>query len=457
MYILNLNNKIILEVIGLTKTYLSTVALDDVSIAFEERKLTSIYGPNGAGKSTLIKIICGEEKADKGSILLNEKKVDFKMYKEALKSGISYVPQDFGLLNNLTVLENIAITNNQLNPKFIFSKNKLTTYIEKTKNQALPFPDINGLVEELSTYEKQLLATHKALFFNSQIIIFDESTTNINREGLNRFKKIVAKLKNQGKTIIFISHKLDEVFDISDNLIIFKDGKIVKKGVIDKISKKDVIKLFVSKKQNITTPTTFVKDRVFCNVDFNIEGVSNIKITIAKGEVISLETHNTTLNHKIGYRLFYKLKHIKGLNVGIIPASREDEAIFSNLSIRDNLLINVINLPGFMDKQKQDDLINKIAKDLNLVFRDWNQNINELSGGNKQKVVFGRWILSKFDILIMIEPTSGIDIETKEFIHNKIVELKNEGKSFLLITSDEGEQEALQTRKITINQKAVKI
>ena len=187
----------------------------------------------------------------------------------------------------------------------------------------------------------------------------------------------------------------------------------------------------------------------------NIEGVSEFNIKIVKGEVISLETYNTTLNQKIGYKLFDKFKQIKDLNVGIIPASREDEAIFANLSIRDNLLINVINLPKFWNKRKQDDSINKSAKELNLVFRNWNQNINELSGGNKQKIVFGRWILSKFDILILIEPTSGIDIETKEIIHNKILELKNEGKSFVLITSDEREQEELQTRKITINQKAI--
>ena len=167
------NNKIILKVHRVTKTYLSTIALDDVSVSFEEGKVTSIYGPNGAGKSTLIKIICGEEKADNGSIFLNDKKINFKTYKEALKNGISYLPQDFGLLNNLTVLENIAIAHNQLNPNFIFSKNELTKYIEKTKSKILPFPDINKIVKKLSAYEKQLLGIHKALFFNTDIIIFD--------------------------------------------------------------------------------------------------------------------------------------------------------------------------------------------------------------------------------------------------------------------------------------------
>jgi ribose transport system ATP-binding protein len=452
---LDSNNKIILKVHRVTKTYLSTIALDDVSVSFEEGKVTSIYGPNGAGKSTLIKIICGEEKADNGSIFLNDKKINFKTYKEALKNGISYLPQDFGLLNNLTVLENIAIAHNQLNPNFIFSKNELTKYIEKTKSKILPFPDINKIVKKLSAYEKQLLGIHKALFFNSDIIIFDESTTNLTKNGFKKFKEVVEELKKQRETVIFISHKLDEVFELSDNLLIIKEGKIVKKDIIAKINKKEVIDLFLSKKQNITTSTTLVNDSVLCIVNLDIDDISNFSITIAKGEVITLETNNTTLNQKLGYILFDKLKHFNNLNVGIIPASREDESIFTNLSIRDNLLIDVIQMPEFRDKQKQKDSINKIAKDLNLVFRDWKQSINELSGGNKQKIVFGKWILSNFDILILIEPTSGVDIETKGVIHNKIIELKNEGKSFVLITSDEGEQEVLQTRKITLNQKPV--
>lgn len=438
-----------------TKTYSSTIALDDVSISFKKGKVTSIYGPNGSGKSTLIKIICGEEKADNGSIFLNDIKVDFKTYQEALKNGISYLPQDFSLLYNLTVLENIAITYNQLNPKFIFSKNELTKYIERTKSKILPFPDINKIVEELSSYEKQLLSIHKVLFLNSEIIIFDESTTNLTKDGFKKFKKVIEKLIKQGETVIFISHKLEEVFDISDNLIVLQDGKIIKTSIINKTSKEEVIELFLSKKQNITTIKTSDKSRVLCNVNLYIEDIPEFSITIAKGEVISLETNNTILNQKLGYRLFNKLKHFKELNIGIIPASREDEAIFANLSIRDNLLINVINLPEYRNKQKQDDLINEIAKELNLVYRNWNQNINELSGGNKQKIVFGRWILSNFDILILIEPTSGIDIETKEIIHTKILDLKNKGKSFVLITSDKGEQEQLQTRKITIDQKAM--
>lgn len=451
-----MSNKNIIKIKNITKTYSSTVALDNVSVTFEKEKVTSIYGPNGAGKSTLIKIICGEEKADKGSIFLNNTKVEFKTYKEALIKGISYLPQDLGLLNNLTVLENIAVAQNQLNSVFVYSKKEIIKYIENTKSKILPFPDENKLVEKLTVYEKQLLAIHKALFYKSEIIIFDESTTNITKDEFKNFIQIIENLKKQGKTIIFISHKLDEVFSISDNLIILKEGKCIKSENIENINKKDVIELFLSQRQEIAESKIFAKsERMLCNVNINIEGIPKFSIEIAQGEVISLETNNTVLNLNLGYILFYKLKQYQNIKVGIIPSSREEEAIFPNLNIKDNLLINVINLSEFRDKKNQDKLINKIAKELNLIFRNWYQNINELSGGNKQKVVFGRWILSDFDILILIEPTSGIDIETKEIIHNKILQLKNEGKSFILITSDEGEQEVLQTREILINQKAV--
>jgi len=447
---------IVLKLDSITKKYTSVTALDNVSITFSRGSVTSIYGPNGAGKSTLVKIICGEEKSDLGKIELRGNIVNFSNYPEALKAGVSYVPQDFGLLRNLSVSENIALANNQLNSKFKYSTSELENYISINKQIQFPLPELEAKIEDLSTYEQQIVAIHKTLSLNSDIIILDESTTNLNKQNFDDFKNVIDQLKVSGKTVIFISHKLDEVFEISDKIVILKEGVVLKECSVDKLSKNEVIQLFISKELS-EKRISHEKRELLCELEIESNNLSRIQLSIGKGEVITIESDNTPLNQKIGYEIFDVLSNRIGLTVGIIPASRDEEALFSNLSLRDNLLINVRNKEDYQDKRLLEIRINRIAKDLRLKFGCWDQNINELSGGNKQKVIFGRWILNDFDLLILIEPTSGVDIETKEIIHRRIIDLKEKGKSFILISSDEGEQEMLQSRKIIVNQNTDRI
>jgi len=449
---LNFDQNIVLTLNSITKNYAAATALSDVSVSFEKGQVTSIYGPNGAGKSTLVKIICGEEKPDFGTVSYKGHHVNFQNYKEALKSGISYVPQDFGLLNNLTALENVAIALNQLGSDIIYSIRNVENFIADRKQDGLPFPEFNTKVEDLSAYDQQLLATQKALIFSSDLLIFDESTTNINKLGFQEFRKVIKQLKDDGKAIIFISHKLDEVFSISDDVVILKEGKIIKKCKIDKISKDDIIKLFVTNVRPVNKHPWFEED-LLCRIEIENEDLDDIQLSISKGEIITFDTGDTSLNQELGYRFFDFLNKQKSLKVGIIPALRDEEAIFENLSVRDNLIINMIGKSKFRGKRKKETELNTIAEKLKLKFGDWNQSVNELSGGNKQKIVFGRWMLADFNLMILIEPTSGIDIQTKGIIHNTILDLKDDGKSFILLTSDEGEQKMLQTRKISLDQK----
>lgn len=436
---------------NISKKYSSTVALDDVSISFQKAKVTSIYGPNGAGKSTLVKIICGEVNSDYGTIEFKEKVANFSNYKEALRAGISYVPQDFGLLRNLTTLENIAVAQNQIDQNYFFSKKKVENFITTNRKKNLSFPKLDIVVENLSAYEQQLVAIHKALFVNSELLIFDESTTNINPKEFQEFRKVVNQLKEENKTIVFISHKLDEVLEISDVIIIIKDGKIVKECANNQIAKEDIIKYFITSDISNEQKTELNVGEFLCELSIHEENLPDLQISINKGEIISINTRDTALNQLIGYKIFESLNKRRIINVGIIPASREDEAIFPNLTVLQNLLINAYKQTRDKSKDVMKKEIQQLVVELSLKYGNWDQNINELSGGNKQKIIFGRWILGDFDLLVLIEPTSGIDIETKGILNKKICELKNDGKSFILISTDEGEHKMLMTREISLN------
>jgi ribose transport system ATP-binding protein len=212
---LAVDSKIALEVKNISKRYNSLKALDNVCMTFDKGKVTSIYGPNGAGKSTLVKIICGVENRDSGIVLLNNCEVSFKRYKDAVAKKITYVPQDLGLVSNLTGLENLAFTLKNKRGSFLYKKHAIIDFLSLKKELLFPFRDNELEVKDLSEYQKQVLVINKAILANSEVLIFDESTTNFNDFDFELFKKIVGKLKELGKTIIFISHKIKEVYSIS--------------------------------------------------------------------------------------------------------------------------------------------------------------------------------------------------------------------------------------------------
>ena len=410
-----------LELNGLSKSYGTTLALDNVSVKFKKGYVTSIYGPNGAGKSTLVKIICGEEKADEGKILYQGVNTEFKNYSQALKAGISYVPQDFGLLKNLTGFENIGIIKNLINSKILYYEAEVRKLINSIRHN-LPLPKLTTKVESMSAYDQQLLAIYKALLFESEIIIFDESTTSINKEDFNKLNKVIQNLKEYGKAIIFISHRLDEVMNISDEVIILKDGKLIKKHPISEVSKDEIIRHFISEGvPTINKNGPEISSDPLCGFKIWNELIEATHISVAKGEIVALDTGDTSINQDIGYSVYEQLSKKYNLKVGIIPALRDDDAIFENLSIKDNLTLNVLQRDKYKSKTELSHAIDNVASQLKLKYQSWDQNINELSGGNKQKVIFGRWILADFDLLILIEPTAGIDLETKDIIHKSIL------------------------------------
>lgn len=436
------------EIQNLTKKYGDFLALDNVSLKISQGNITSIYGPNGAGKSTLVKILCGAEKFYEGRIIYRNKLVNFSNNIESLKEGISYIPQNFGLLHNLTGWENIAIVKNQLHPKIWYNskKNKMDLDLVDLN---IDSKILNIKVADLTNYEKQLVAILKALSFESHTYIFDECTTNLNSRDFNRFSKILLNLKEKGKTIIFISHKIDEVLEISDNIVILKNGQLISHVNRNLISKEDIIHDFVP--SNIETKRSENIPNKKVNYHISLKDCFDLDFQLVPGQITVIETNDTARNQSIGYEIYRRLLKHSSITTAIIPGARDTEAIFPNLSVRENLLLNAFQPKHrFLISKSSDTSIAKITNKLDIKYENLKQKITELSGGNQQKIAFARWMIADFDIMVLIEPTSGIDLKAKEIIHNTILEMVADGKSFILVSSDEGEKLKLSCNNIRV-------
>lgn len=445
---------ILFELQGVTKTYGNTVALDNISLQIKAGQITSIYGPNGAGKSTLVKILCGVENVSNGKVFLNGTELSFNGYSDALKSGVSYMPQDFGLIPNLTGWENLKVPQNQLKNLFWYDVETSTLNnkgIEKSIDLNLSF--FSNKVLDLTNYQKQTLAIYKAVSFESRVYIFDESTTNLNSKDFRKFANLLKDLKNRGISILFISHKIDEVFEVSDDIIFLRNGKLISQKDKGDADKKEIINLFLSKDKVPIQQSTDFSNFPPYHIDCKIKDGFELEFELPCGETITVETGDTSLDQQIGYIIYDCLNQNTSHKVGIIPGNRIAEGIFSNLSIKDNLIVNARQHgKKVIIENKEIEVLNHIAERLELKYNNWDQSINDLSGGNQQKIVFGRWMIADFDILILIEPTSGIDLKSKEIIHSTILEMASSGKSFILITSDQGEKLKLNAKNIGVTE-----
>jgi len=440
------------DIRNLTKKYGQVKALNNVSLKVLKGKITSIYGPNGAGKSTLLKILCGEVKNYFGTVFFRNNMIEFSSNIDALKAGISYVPQDFGLIPNLTGRENISVSVNQLKKKVWYWSDNIDLFTERID---LKFDRkiLDEKISNLTSYEKQLVAIYKALSFNSNIYIFDECTTNFNQIDFKSFSDILFELKAKGKTVIFISHKIDEVFKVADDIVVLKEGRLVSHLDKDSISKDDMIYGFISETPNSKNNKNRKYKKSSYHIHFKNRRSFDVNFELKTGEVVAIETNSTADNHSIGYEIFDWLTKHSSIVSGIIPGSRDTEGIFPNLSVKGNLLMNAHqHQNSILITDKIQKSIKRVVAKLDLRYEDWEQNISELSGGNQQKVVFARWMIADFDIMVLIEPTSGIDLKSKEIIHDTILEMVRDGKSFILITSDEGEKIKLKSKTIELPQ-----
>jgi ABC-type sugar transport system ATPase subunit len=451
---------VLLEAVKITKRFPGVLALDEVDLTIDEGQIHCIVGENGAGKSTLVKVFEGIYNAE-GNLFINGKEMDLKHPK--LISDVSFVPQELNLFINLSVAENLFVP--FANSRVLFSKRKyekLTNeYIEKFKMKVRP----NDTVKYISTADQQLLQIARALSNEAKIIIMDEPTSSLTRDRIDILFSIIKLLKEQGKSIIFITHKLDEVFELGDVVSILRNGKMVGNAKIGEIDPGWVIKRMTGKEINLSRiyrPTKPFGKKILEVKNLNGINFKDISFDLREGEILGFAGLVGAGKSEIMQTIFGYLSAFSGdinavgkkwklqnpsfsVDNGLIylPEERKTHGILPNLNVRENIgvmLPKLISNFGIVSRRKDKKVASKIIKDYRIETSSSETKIIFLSGGNQQKVILGRAMEASPKILLLDEPTRGIDIGSKEEIYSLMKRIAEEHRVGILFISSELEE-----------------
>ena len=469
------------ELDGITKRFMHVLANDKVSLQIRKGSIHAIVGENGAGKTTIMEILYGFYQADEGSIRLFGKPVEIKSPHDAIKNQIGMVHQHFMLIPPLTVAENIVLGIEPVDQWGRLDLQKAITDVEQIAHEYGLFVDPRAKVETLSVGQEQRVEILKTLYRGAEILILDEPTAVLTPLEVKEFFTILHRLKAQGKTIILITHKLDEVLAISDEITVMRNGKKVgdlstKEATMERISTMMVGRniVQVEKKENETTDIVLQISKISLQMEEKYR-IKQLSLEVRAGEIlgiIGLEGNGQTelveilsgLQNISEGTILYKGKDITNLpakairdhKIGIIPADRKKHGYIHDYSNAENLILGFHQQPPFCKKSGLFDFANirKFASQLVHKF-DVRPALTEvftgtLSGGNQQKIIIAREFTQNPDLLVIAQPTRGVDIGSIEFIHQKIMELRAQGKAILLISAELAEIRTLSDRAIVL-------
>lgn len=450
----------VLEVQRIVKNFPGVKALDDVSFAITKGSIHALIGENGAGKSTLIKVLAGIYHPDGGELVLHGEKVVFKTPHESQLAGIRVVHQELKLVNSLTVMENIFLGNLKYKNHMADWKG-MKELAKKMLNSMGVAIDVNEIVGNLSVAKQQIVEICKAINGECSVLIMDEPSATITLKEQEVMFEVVRKLQKQGISIIYISHRLEEIFDLADEVTVLRDGKHIKTLPVNEIDRKGLITLMVGRELTNEYPKEKIKlGEIALEVtDLCRKGVlKNVSLNVHKGEIIGIaglvgagrtETARAILGiDKIDsgkISLYGKEITNKSFRdairkgMGLVPEDRKKEGILPIMSVKNN--ISIVNMDkvlqrGLIKDKLEEKYADEYIKKLNIATPTRETNVQYLSGGNQQKVIIARWMLQNSDIIFMDEPTRGVDVGAKVEIYELMNEMVNEGKAVIMISSE---------------------
>ena len=462
---------------NIIKTYPGVTALDDVSISFRIGEVHALVGENGSGKSTLVKIIAGAISPDSGSIHFNGNDYSTMNPIFSKKSGIAVVYQELVQFDAQKVYENVFI--DQCNGKAFVNSKELKEETQKLLDLFCADISPNAVLRTLSIANRQIIEIIKAVAQNASIVILDEPTASISIEEQRRLFKIIQQMKERGITVIYISHRLEELFEICDRVSVLRDGRYITTKNIGEVDKQKLIQLMVGRELSKIYPEGCVpEDEVVLEVE-NLfgNGLNNISFKLHKGEILGFAglvgAGRTELMHllmgaakKTSGKVFLNDQEVKidspskALKVGIniIPEDRKVQGCFVEKSVLWN--ISASNLRQicrsiFINKKKENDQAAFYKNFLGIKTPNVDQTVLYLSGGNQQKTVVAKALAAKPKILIFDEPTRGIDIGARHEIYEIMIDLLKEGKSILMVSSDMEELLGMSNRIIVLHKREI--
>ena len=457
---------VILQMSNITKRFSGVMVLNKVNFNLRRGEVHVLIGENGAGKSTLMKILTGIHQKDEGRILLMDQEGELKEAEldspvTALEKGISMVFQEFNLMENMTIAENICIGYEPVKGIVLDRKKMMQTAREQMRRVNMEDVSPTAVVETLTTAQKQCVEIAKCLSHDAKIIILDEPTSSLSEKEVVTLFSLIRSLKASGVSIVYISHRMEEIFEIGDRITVFRDGEMIDTVHVADTTENDLVKMIIGRE--------FVSDDA-CEGERKHEEVRlegrNISVgkfgkkldfRIYKGEILGIfglvGAGRTELARMIfgidpmGDGVLYKDgKQIRIRNprdairqgIGMIPEDRKHLGLITKLDVRDNLTLAALKkMPAVLkNRTMETSLTEEYIDRLGIVTAGQQQMIERLSGGNQQKVVISKWLALDLDVVILDEPTRGVDVGAKAEIYGIMRQLAEEGKSILMISSD---------------------
>ncbi len=464
------DNNIILSIKDVCKSFPGVKALDNVSIDIQRGVVHGIVGENGAGKSTLMKILSGVYKKDSGTVIFDGETIDNTTPVQSLHSGLSIIYQEFNLVNSMSVGENIFL-----------GRFKELHGMRGTHTQARKLLDSIGsnintykMVADFSVSEKQMVEITKALSYDSKLIIMDEPSSSLTSDELKHLVKIIHQLREKGISIIYISHKLDEIFEFCDVITVMRDGHVIDTKPVADFTRAEMIAKMIGRSIENEYP-----ERPHCTGEtllevrsLNTRKLNNISFEVRKGEILGLVglvgAGRTEIVRAIfgadkvkGHHMLIDGKTVKiknpadakRLGMGLVPEDRKLQGLVLPFSVESNIsmaILDRIKKFGFINRSDEKDVAKRHVDALGIKTPSAKTLVQSLSGGNQQKCIVGRWLETKPRILIMDEPTRGIDVGTKYEIYVLMKQIAESGGSVILISSELPEVLNMSNRVLTI-------
>ncbi len=450
----------LLEIRGISKTFPGVRALDDVSLRLEAGEVLALVGENGAGKSTLIKILGGAHRADAGELFMQGKRVSIDSPSLAQTLGVSIIYQEFNLIPDLNVRENIYLGRERKKAWFLDEKREAVGVRKLFERLGLKL-DPETLCRDLTIAEQQLVEIAKALSLDAKILVMDEPSATLTQQEVDRLFTMIRDLKEEGIGIIYISHRLEEVFEIADRVMVLRDGRQVVTKLVSKVNRPRLIEWMVGRSLESEFPPRQSKPGIECLRVENLslgEVVRDVSFTLRAGEILGFaglvgagRTETVRLifgaDRKDGGTVFLGGEELDIENprqaiargICLLTEDRKNQGLVLIHSVLENFgLPNLREYSGpvFLDEKRELEQFGKLARELKIKASGPRQDVAQLSGGNQQKVVLAKWLARHSDIIIFDEPTRGIDVGAKFEIYQLMNALAEAGKGIIMISSE---------------------
>ena len=472
-----MKNDTVLEMYHIRKTFPGVVALDDVRFELRRGEVHILLGENGAGKSTLVKILSGAYQKTAGQIILDGLETGIKNPRHAQELGIAIIYQEFNLVPQLSAGENIFLGQEQTHASGLINQKGIFASAQGVLDDLGVEIEARKPVGQLGVAQQQMVEVAKALSLDARILIMDEPTSALTEHEITELFNTIRQLKRKGVSIIYISHRLEELFEVGDRVTVLRDGKYIDTRNISDVTKSELISMMVNRELKAHFPKlkATVGEEVLRVSGLSIKGVLNdISFSIHKGEVLGIAGLLGSGRTELARSLFGvdridsgkiyirgKRQRIKSprrainLGLGLLTEDRKSQGLIMILSTKDNIClpsVERLSRLGFIDTKKESQAATQYVRDLHIKTPSLHQQVMFLSGGNQQKVVISKWLCCQADILIFDEPTRGIDVGSKVEIYQLMNRLTAQGAAIIMISSELPEILGMSDRILVMSQ-----